>query len=132
MSRKPSVAGRRMASLRRTAYQIVDRRSEGQCEMHEYAVIEDGPRCYEPPTQHHHRRPRRSGGSTDPATETAANLLHLCERHHRTVELYRAVAYKAGWLIHAGHDPATTPVLLHAGWVTLNDEGTYTPTKETL
>lgn len=127
MGRKSSVAGRRMASLRRSAYQIVDERSGGRCEM--YWV--DG-RCRNEAEQHHHRRPRKSGGSTDPVTETAANLLHLCGNHHRLVEAYRATSYRNGWLVYAGHDPATTPVLLHVGWVTLNDEGTYTPTKETL
>jgi hypothetical protein len=58
--------------------------------------------------EHSHRSHAGIGGS--PASLRASNLLLSC----------------------AGHDPATTPVLLHAGWVTLNDEGTYTPTKETL
>jgi hypothetical protein len=118
-----SKGARRQDVLRRSAYVLVDLRSYGFCEME---------MCLNLLEQHHHRRPRRAGGSTDPTTETAANLLGLCGCCHADIESNRERAYEHGWLVRAGHDPAATPVLLHAGWVLLNDEGTYTPTKETL
>jgi 5-methylcytosine-specific restriction enzyme A len=73
----------------------------------------------------HHRRPRRSGGSSDPATNTPANLLLLCPACHETVESFRTASYEAGWLLRAGDDAAASAVLIWRGsrWTYLTDAG---------
>lgn len=75
----------------------------------------------------HHRRPRRAGGSNDPATNWASNLLLLCPTCHEVVESRRAAAYANGWLLRAGDDPAAVAVLIWRGsrWAYLNDTERY-------
>jgi len=67
----------------------------------------------------HHRRPRRAGGTSDPAVNTAANLAILCGSGvtgcHGEVESHRTQGYADGWLLHAGQDPAQVPVRLRGG-----------------
>jgi len=73
--------------------------------------------------QVHHRKPRRMGGSADPAINSTANLVHLCEPCHRQVESDRWQAYDDGWLVKTGEDPAAVPMLTHEGWRYLADDG---------
>jgi 5-methylcytosine-specific restriction protein A len=75
----------------------------------------------------HHRRPRRAGGSSDPATNWASNLLLLCPTCHDVVESRRTAAYANGWLLRASDNPATVAVLIWRGsrWVYLNDTDRY-------
>lgn len=135
MSSRRSVGAKRQDRLRVVAYRIVDQRSGSWCEAwtgSRISIMGNTPgRCPYPAFQHHHRRPRRSGGSTDPTTETAANLVHLCVDHHDDFERNRNFAYALGLLVPAGHDPATTPIRLWIGWVLLTADGRYEPTKET-
>lgn len=110
-----------MTKLRRSAYDIVDERSGGRCEMRRGAG-----RCPNKATEHQHRRPRRSGGSTDLATETAANIYGICRPCHANVESHRNFSYANGWLLHAALDPASEPVWLWSGWVLLGEDGSVT------
>lgn len=80
----------------------------------------------------HHRRPRQMGGSTDPATNTASNLLLLCGSGttgcHGWIESHRAIAYQHGWLLRSWQIPLDTPVRIHdRGPVLLDDIGGMTP-----
>lgn len=120
-----SKAGRRMDALRKTAYALVDERSGGRCEGTIVTLGSAVARCPEQATQHHHRRPRRAGGSTDPATETAANIIHVCQRHHDDAEQYRQVAYSIGWLLRATDNPEAVGVDLWCGRVFLTTDGGY-------
>jgi 5-methylcytosine-specific restriction enzyme A len=75
-----------------------------------------------------HRRPRQAGGSRDPQTNSAANLLWVCgdgtRGCHGHMESYRAEAYRMGWLVPAHATPAAVPVRLWDGsWVRLDDDG---------
>lgn len=81
--------------------------------------------------QIHHRRPRQAGGTRDPLASSAANALLLCASCHRWVESNRAAAARHGWLVAAGADPSTIPVLIYevAGPAVLTTEGTYTPVR---
>ena len=119
-----------MIQLRRDAYAVVDERSGGQCEAPAWMSEHFGVRCPERAIEHHHRRPRRSGGSTDPVTETAANVVHACAGHHRFVESERGLAIEKGWLVHAGQDPASVPVLTWQGLVLLREDGSVEPVTE--
>lgn len=75
----------------------------------------------------HHRRPRGMGGSRDPLTDSAANLLLLCGSGttgcHGWVEANRAAARDLGLLVRQGEDPATVPVQLLRGLVLLTSDG---------
>lgn len=75
----------------------------------------------------HHRRPRQMGGDTRPETNLPSNLLLLCmPRCHSEVESSRQISYERGWLVRAGHNPATSPVWIAGrGWTYLRDNGTY-------
>jgi hypothetical protein len=76
--------------------------------------------------QVHHRLPRGMGGSSDPAIHSPANLLLLCPECHSWVEKNRTVAYKAGWLVKRGQDPAQVPVeIVGRGPVLLTADGEY-------
>lgn len=78
--------------------------------------------------QAHHRRPRAAGGSRRPDTNGLANLLALCSPcHHDQVESFRSRALVHGWLLSQDSHPTRVPVLLHTGWVRLDDEGGTTP-----
>lgn len=78
----------------------------------------------------HHRQPRGMGGTSDPAANSATNLLLLCGTGtsgcHGLVESQRALAVGHGWLVPRPTDPATVPVLLFFGdRVYLTSDGTY-------
>lgn len=76
----------------------------------------------------HHRRPRQRGGSRAPDVHDLSNLLLLCVDCHDWVESNRTAAYEQGLLVHAGFDPATTPVLLRGVVVLLHPtEPVYLP-----
>lgn len=77
--------------------------------------------------QVHHRRPRGMGGSSDAVSDSPANCLWLCgDCHLRMVEVERANAIAAGWLVHQGDDPSLVPVLYRGRWVFLQHDGTVT------
>lgn len=77
-----------------------------------------------PMEQIHHREPRGMGGTSDPAINSACNLLGVCSPCHLAIELDRTVAYEQGWLVRRGHNPAKTPVWLAGrGFVLLTDAG---------
>ncbi|MFJ5532450.1 HNH endonuclease [Streptomyces sp. NPDC093261] len=103
--------------------ELVWQRAEGRCE-----------RCFLPITggDHsiHHRRPRGMGGSSDPATNSPANLLLLCGSGvtgcHGWVETHRELAYQTGLLVHRWQDPRDVPLIGRC----LTDEGTYAPLPE--
>lgn len=75
--------------------QAVINRARGRCE-----------RCGHPGVHIHHRKPRGMGGTSDPAINTAPNLVFLCLTCHEYVERNRTHAYDAGWLAHRWEDPA--------------------------
>lgn len=82
-------------------------------------------RCGEQPAvQAHHRRPRAMGGSRDAATNTLANLLHLCSHSHELIEWRRSYALQMGWLVKQCHNPAEVPVLYRGefSWLTADGE----------
>jgi 5-methylcytosine-specific restriction protein A len=74
--------------------------------------------------QIHHRRPRGMGGSKDPLCGSAANGIFVHPSCHAMIESNREQAYKKGWLVHQGHDPAYVPIKKYSGWVLLNHDGT--------
>lgn len=73
----------------------------------------------------HHRQPRQMGGTRRAEINSPANLLHLCAPCHAAIESNRELAYRQGWLVHSGSDPAQVPVTLATGTVFLLPDGTY-------
>jgi 5-methylcytosine-specific restriction protein A len=72
----------------------------------------------------HHRKPRGSGGTTDPAINSPANLILACLHCHNWIETHRTYGYENGWLVHREHNPADIPVIDNLGhifWIT--DDG---------
>lgn len=73
-------------------------------------------------TDYHHRQNRSQGGTWSPAA-----ALHLCRRCHHTVTTHPEAAYRHGWLVYRGDDPAQVPVLLATEFgeiaVLLRDDG---------
>ena len=67
------------------------------------------------------------GGSSDPATNSPANLVLLCRDCHRWVESHRSAARMSGWLVPQGQDPAAVVVLLPTGPVWLTNAAGYMP-----
>jgi hypothetical protein len=124
---RPWKPKRRVVAAKRDAYALVDARAGGFCEM-----------CGIPAPvgarEHSHRSHAGHGGA--PSTLRASNLLLSCWRCNRTLSDdadFGETGRGRGWLIGRGADPTTTPVYVFGrGWVLINDEGTYTPTKETL
>lgn len=100
----------------RTVLRILAGRSEGLCEFWQ---------CLTGAAHTHHRRPRRMGGSTDPDTNQASNLLRLCPPHHDWVESQRLKALELGLLLHASAVPLRAPVLLRYGRVLLCNDGSW-------
>ena len=84
-------------------------------------------RCGEPMAHIHHRRPRGMGGSRDPLTNRAANLVCLCRGCHDWIECHRADAYRDGWLVHRWDDPASIPLIVRDSEVYLDDDYQATP-----
>lgn len=79
----------------------------------------------------HHRRMRSQGAGYDNLHE-AGNLLTLCGSGttgcHGWVHAHPARAYRLGYLVHMGKDPATIPVYYRTGgWQQLNPDGTRHP-----
>jgi hypothetical protein len=77
----------------------------------------------------HHRQPRGAGGSSRPDVNSPANILLTCGTGvtgcHGMIESNRAIAYRRGWLVKHGLDPATVSTHLHAGVVLLTADGDY-------
>lgn len=78
----------------------------------------------------HHRQPRGMGGTSDPAANSATNLLLLCGTGttgcHGMVESQRALAVAHGWLVPKPLDPSSKPVRLFFGDdVYLTPDGHY-------
>jgi 5-methylcytosine-specific restriction protein A len=82
--------------------------------------------------QLHHRIPRGSGGSKRPEVNQSANGLVLSPTTHYRVEVNRRDALKKGWLISklSVELPFSVPVLLHHGWVVLDNQGGWERTEE--
>lgn len=81
----------------------------------------------------HHRQPRGMGGTSDPAANSATNLLLLCGTGttgcHGMVESQRALAVAHGWLVPKPLDPSSKPVRLFFGDdVYLTTDGHYRET----
>lgn len=79
----------------------------------------------------HHRRARGMGGSSDPATNSAANGVVLCGSGttgcHGWVEAHRDTSRQLGFLVYQGHDPATVPVCDYLSrWLLLDNDGDQT------
>lgn len=53
----------------------------------------------------HHRKLRSQGGDN-----SLANLILLCEEHHRAVHLAVELAYELGYLVRGWDDPATVGI----------------------
>lgn len=77
----------------------------------------------------HHRDPRGMGGTRNPAANSAANLILVCDPCHRQLESHRETAYDEGWLVHTDVDPSTVPVRLGTAYFLLSDDGQRTPTQ---
>lgn len=73
--------------------------------------------------QAHHRCPRALGGTTSIGSRSLANLLHLCEVCHMSVEARRAIAYDMGWLVRHHDDPASVVVVYRGRNVRLAADG---------
>lgn len=83
----------------------------------------------------HHRQPRGMGGTTDPDTNSAYQLLLVCGTGttgcHGHIETNREKAYRYGWLVKRPTDPADVPVRLpvpfHSldAWFQLSVTGEY-------
>jgi hypothetical protein len=76
--------------------------------------------------QIHHRKPRGMGGTTNPETNAAANLIWLCRDCHDWIESNRAEALGNGWLVSTQDRPSTVPLLYLGRWTLLDDAGGIT------
>ena len=63
------------------------------------------------------------GGSTDPVSDSPANVLRIHARCHEKIEARRQWAVSMGYLVAQGVNPATVPVKLHDGWFLLGHRG---------
>lgn len=109
-----------MAKVRvsRQTVRLVEARAAGRCEI-DGLPLANGRHL-------HHRQPRGMGSSTE-APHDVDNLLLLHPNCHLTrVERQRDEAYRHGWLVRHGTDPATVPVLTYQGWVWLRADGSVT------
>lgn len=107
-----------MSAVTRKVRHVVRERSGGRCEVCGNGVGIGG--------QQHHRRPRGMGSSIAPGTNLPSNLLMLCTACHLHIESRRTWAYRQGYLVHQGHDPATVLVWLWDGrCVYLTHDGGY-------
>lgn len=97
------------------------------------AIVRDAWRCAKcRTTTHldvHHRAPRGMGGSSNPNRHNPDRLLTLCRTCHDWVETHRTHAYRNGWLIRTGTDPATVPTLIAGRWWLLHPDGGRTETR---
>lgn len=100
--------------------ELVWERADGSCEVCGVSLHHRG-------GQYHHRRARKMGGSKIPATNEAPNCLLLCSgvvNCHALIESHRTLSTMLGWLVPAGFDPASQPVLRRGDWVFLRADGT--------
>lgn len=71
------------------------------------------------------------GGSKDPKTNSASNLIVLCGSGtsgcHGLVEKNRADSRRDGLIVSSRCDPASVPVLLNGTWWMLTDDGDRIP-----
>ncbi|MBM9467246.1 HNH endonuclease [Nakamurella leprariae] len=117
MSRRPTA---RLAASNRewreTARDVILARDQWQCIV-----------CGRLTRLAHHRVPRQMGGRThDPDVHSPDRGIAVCQRHHDRIEtLERADAYRWGWLVPSGIDPATWPVYYQAEhtWYLLDPAG---------
>lgn len=113
---KPKPRAPRVAGAVRDA---VLARSGGRCEVAATEVCRRAGRSLSGGGSQHHRRPGRMGGSKAAGTNEAPNLLQVCGSGttgcHGAIESDRSRALAAGWLLHAGQDPAAEPVTLWDG-----------------
>lgn len=90
-------------------------------------INRDGGRCVvcaRTATDVHHRTPRGMAGSSDPAINSAANLICLCSDCHRGIESRRTEAERHGYIVRRPLNPAVMPVLIKgSGWVLLRADG---------
>jgi hypothetical protein len=112
-------------SISQATMALLQGRSGGRCEC-----------CGALATNTHHRRPRGMGGSRDPRTNQASNLVRLCGSGttgcHGAIESNRDHFRDMGFLVRQGVDPAAVPILLRrpsgeAEWVLLDEVGGVTP-----
>jgi len=79
----------------------------------------------------HHRRPRGMGGSKDPRSNYASNLLILCGSGtsgcHGLVERNRRDSHRDGLIVSSRCNPAAVPILLNGIWWMLTDDGERVP-----
>ena len=66
------------------------------------------------------------GGTSDPATNAAANLIWLCRECHEWIESHRHEAMSQGWILTARESPAATPLKWRGKPVYLHDDGRVT------
>ncbi len=71
----------------------------------------------------HHRRPRAMGGSTQPLSDSPANILRVHFRCHEKIEAKRQWAVDNGYIVLQGLDPSRVPVLLRGKWYLLGHRG---------
>lgn len=113
------------ASVRRK----VAERAGYSCEACGLILYAAGIQTWTSPHSFHHRRPRGMGGSSDPATNSPANLLLLCGTGttgcHGLIEARRSWALEAGYLVPQGQDPAAVPVVVAPNLLVLLDHDGY-------
>lgn len=109
---------------------LVAARSDGWCEW---------AGCWLTAAETHHRLNRKNGGRHGEAhvrINQAAWLLHACRIHHDLVTSPsgpdRQLARESGWLLHEGEDARAIPVASRHGLVLLDDDGSATPTNQTV
>lgn len=84
--------------------------------------------CHEAGHELQHRLARKSGGSSDPAINSPANLITVCRDCHRYMESFRLSAESYGWVVRLGvTPPSLIPVMWFGRWVLLLHDGTFEP-----
>jgi hypothetical protein len=81
-------------------------------------------RCLGEATDVHHRRPKGMGGTGNSYIKYGlANLVSLCRECHQWVHNNPSEAYRLGFLVHSGFDPACIPIILKMLVVKLTPDG---------
>jgi 5-methylcytosine-specific restriction protein A len=77
-----------------------------------------------PGAQCHHRTPRGMGGTRDPHVNEPPNLTWICLACHAEIESRRADAFRDGWLVRRGADPASQYLIdIHGRMLMLLPDG---------